>query len=58
MSYLSYKTVRPHDVGNALVVQRATIAIGNDVFSVEFADDRNHRFGFFFPTFPIGEIVF
>ena len=49
--------MRAHDVGDALVVKRATIAVRYDVFAVEFADDRDHRLRFFFATFPVGEIV-
>ena len=58
LCHLTHVTVRLHDVGDALVVERAAVAVRHHVVAVEAADERNHGFGERFPFLPVGEVVF
>ena len=56
--HLAHVAMGLHDLDDALVVQRPSVAIGDHVLAVELADDGNHGFGQGFALLPIGEIVF
>ena len=56
--HLPYVAMGLHDLDDALVVKRPSVAIGDHVLAVELADDGNHGFGQSLALLPIGEIVF